>query len=452
VGIVGVLYGAKVALLPKADAKTSTVNRWKTEKLMRGDVTLSITTIGTLNPTQLVWVGSQVSGKVQQVLKKPNDPVKKDELMGLLDTELLESDRRTAEVHLSQSQGALSLLRVERANLVLRDARLKQSLASKQIAVERAKATLELASKNRKRYEDLIVVSGTSQTEVDMRVLEEGNCERDMRMTAIELELLKLDQQQVESDYKQIAVREELAQADIDQSRAALERAKTNLNYARIVSPIDGVVMDRAIELGQTLAATFQTPNMFQIAADLSSLRIDAQVDEADVGKIKAGQEVTFEVDAWRGETFKGTVTLVRLLAKNTANLVTYPVQVEASNPADPDHPHGKLLPGMTASLKFVVAKRPGVLLLPGTALRFVPPPDVAPKVTDTGETKTEKQPGTRGTVFVTDKLGVLQRRVIRVGDSDGEKFELLTGDLKEGDEVVVGANEGAAKAFFEMH
>lgn len=428
-GIVGWKY-----LSPKFSFRAAPA--WKTEKVGRGDVLITVTATGTVGPQRTVMVGSQVSGKVKEVRRYANDAVKEGEVLAVLDTELLEQDKRTAEVRLLQVRAALTLLQVERDNLALRQERLKGTVERKRITVARAKGTLELAAKNRKRSEDLMAVDATSQTELDIRMLEETNSRHDLRLMEIDLEQSELDRQQLVADGKQLDAKEEQAKADIQQYEAALERVKTNLGYATIASPIAGVVLQHLIEPGQTVAASFQTPNMFKVASDLSRVRIDAQLDEADIGKIRDGQEVTFDVDAYRGETFAGKVTQVRLQWENKGNLVTYPVLVEAANPPDKERPYGKLLPGMTAGLKFVVDRHKDAVLLPAAALRFIPPPGMAPA---SKENKDTKKGGTRGTVFVADGKGMLASRTVVVGETDGDNYELLDGEVKEGDEVIVG-------------
>ncbi len=443
VGLLALAYAGASYYMGRASTKP-VVDRWKVEKLARGEIVVSISTIGTLNPTQVVWVGAQVSGKVKDVHKQINDPVKEGDLLALIDTDLLESERRSAEVRLSQAQASLALLKVDRISLNQKADRLKVSLKSREVAIDRARATSELADKNRQRFQDLFSADAASQGELDTRVLEEANSRRDVRSMEIELDLLRLDQAQVEIDVQQLDVKMDVAKADIDQAQAALERARTNLGYARLVAPIDGVVLDRAIEPGQTIAASFQAPNLFKIAADLTKLRIDARVDEADVGRLLAGQDATFEVDAYRGELFTCKLKKVKLQAEEKTNPVIYPVQFEADNPPTPERPMGKLLPGMTASLKVTINRRQNLLVLPGAALRFRPPEDAnAPKppgsaTTDDDDTGTKK-PGIRGTVYVADAAGVLTKKTVRVGDNDGERFELLSGELKDGDAIVVG-------------
>jgi len=417
---------------------------WKTEKVGRGDILVTVTATGTISPLRTIMVGSQISGKVKEVRRTSNDPVKQGEVLAVLDTDLLESDKHAAAVHLTQSRASLALLKVERENLVLKQERLKHSIEQKQIGVARAKDTLELAAKNRERAEDLLPVFATSQTDVDIKKLEERNAKHDLRLMEIGVEDAQLDQRQLVCDAKQLDAKEEQAQADIEQAEAALARTVTNLNYATILSPIDGVVLENLIEPGQTVAASFQTPNLFKVASDLSQVRIQAQLDEADIGRIRGSQEVSFDVDAYRGETFTGKVTLVKLQSESKGNLVTYPVLVEAQNPVDKDHPHGKLLPGMTANLRFVVDKRKDAVLLPAAALRFIPPQGMAPMqanttAKDAKDAKNAKKGCTHGTVFMADGKGMLQSHAVSVGENDGDKYELLEGEVKEGDEVAVG-------------
>ncbi|MCY3020270.1 MAG: efflux RND transporter periplasmic adaptor subunit [Planctomycetota bacterium] len=440
--IVVLLIGAGVVgwkyVSPKLHFRPQTM-LWKTDKIGRGDILVVVTATGTVGPQRTVMVGSQISGKVKEVRKYSNDRVKEGEVLALLDTEMLESEKKSADVRLSQVRAAISLLKVERENLAIKQERQKSSIECKTISVARARGTLELAAKNRQRLQDLMAVDAAPQTDLDIRVLEEANSKRDLRLMEIDLEQAELDQRQLVADARQLDAREEQAVADVQQAEAALARAITNLGYATIVSPISGVVLQHLVEPGQTVAASFQTPNMFKVASDLSLVRIDAQLDEADIGKIKEAQEVTFDVDAYRSETFTGKVTLVKLQSEQKGNLVTYPVLVEAKNPPDKERPHGKLLPGMTANLRFVVDRRKDVLLLPAAALRFIPPPGMEPPKNTGKDGKEAKKGGTRGTVFVADEKTLLAARPVLVGETDGDLYELLEGEVKEGDEVIVG-------------
>jgi HlyD family secretion protein len=426
------MLGPKVAFGPKPP-------EWRTDAVSRGDIQVSVTATGTIAPVRTVMVGAQISGKVKDVLKYANDPVKAGEPLARLETELLDSEKRTAELRLNQARTALALLKVARANLALKEERLTSSIERKRITIQRSKGTLDLAAKNRQRSQDLLAVDATTQTDLDIRQLEEANAKHDLRLMEIDLEQTILDKKQLVTDAKELDAKEEQANADIEQAQAALNRVITNLGYATIVSPIDGVVLQHLIEPGQTVAASFQTPNLFKVASDLSVVRVDAQLDEADIGKIKAGQEVTFDVDAYRGETFTGKVELVKLQSESKGNLVTYPVLVQAKNPPDADRPTGKLMPGMTAGLKFVVTQKKDVLRVPAAALRFIPPPTVAAPKPAVSEKKETKKGGINGTIFIVGAMGQLEARQVCVGETDGEFYEVLGSELKDGDQVVVG-------------
>jgi len=456
------LGGAAVTLAPRLKAKPPA---WKTENVTRGKLVITVTATGTVGPIQTLLIGSQISGRVKTVEKVANDLIKKGDVLALLDTELLDSEKRGADVRLLQARAALSQLKVERENLDIRRLRHASAIERKKISIQRAKGTLELASKNLKRIKDLIAVDAAPQSDYDIRELEESNTRHDLRLQEIDLEQSSVDMQQIDADAKQLSAREEQAGADIMQAESQLARVVTSLKYASIISPIDGVVLQHLIEPGQTIAASFQTPNLFKLATDLRLIRIDAQLDEADVGRIISGQDVTFDVDAYRNDAFTGKVALVRIQSESKGNLVTYPVLVQASNiPKEPriskidtsksvaslkglpstistsvQAEEWKLLPGMTANLKFVVDQRENVVLLPNAALRFIPPlgmaPDKLPEVKD--EKKVRK--GTKGSVFITNALGLLDRRAVTVGENDGENFELLEGDIKEGDAIVTG-------------
>lgn len=452
------VVGVVTFVLPKLQPQPP---QWRTEILGKGDLVITVTAAGTVNPLRTVAVGAQISGKIQEVLKVSNDAVKEGDVLARIETELLDSEKRSAEVRLAQAKAAYNQLRVERENLEIRRLRNKQTLDQKRISVERSKGTLELATKNLNRYKDLLKVDATTLTEIDIRELEEANSRRDLKLAEIALEQMAIDDKQIVADAKTLDAREEQQSADIQQAQAQLERTLTNLKYATILSPIDGVVLEHLVEPGQTVAASFQTPNMFRVATDLSHVRIDARLDEADIGRIRVGQVVKFDVDAYKNETFEGTVAIMRLApdSKATSTVVTYSVLVEASNPKVEITPlpsgrispevlkilgvtpanHGwKLLPGMTASLRFTVDSKLGILRLPGSALRFIPPPFFAAERKSITNDP-DKKKGTRGIVYVPGKEGRLETRNVVVGETDGNFYELLESDLKEGDVVVVG-------------
>jgi HlyD family secretion protein len=226
------------------------------------------------------------------------------------------------------------------------------------------------------------------------------------------------------------------AQAQVDQTAAQLAKDRTNLGYSVIRSPVAGVVVNRAVDLGQTVAASFQTPTLFQIAQDLRKMQIDSSFAEADIGNIKVGQPVQFTVDAFPDRTFNAAVRQVRLNPTTQQNVVTYDVVVAVDNPDQ------ILMPGMTAYVSVVVARHKSALLVPNAALRFKPPEGVAEIVK--GKATEDKAQGASGTVFVMEKQR-LRAIPVRLGISDGKFTEVLSGDVKDGDPLVVGAAQTSA-------
>ena len=224
----------------------------------------------------------------------------------------------------------------------------------------------------------------------------------------------------------------ESAQAQVKQAEAQLAKDRTNLDYSVIRSPVSGVVVNRAVDIGQTVAASFQTPTLFQIAQDLSKMQIDSSFAEADVGSIKVGQPVQFTVDAFPERTFHASVRQVRLNPTTVQNVVTYDVVVAVDNPDQ------ILMPGMTAYVNVQVAQHKDVLTVPNAALRYRP--------ADAAEVAARAKPPARaearsGTVYVLE-AGKLRVVPVQTGISDGRVTEIVASDLKDGDAVVVGALE----------
>lgn len=269
--------------------------------------------------------------------------------------------------------------------------------------------------------------------------------------------------------YKVLVSKKLIAQSDFDlaeynysnaignlkNAKSVYERNKINLSYARIYSPIDGIILNRAVDEGQTVAASFNTPTLFTIANDLTQMRVEAKVDEADIGKVKDGQRVEFTVDAFPLKKFDGEVTEIRLQPVSSANVITYTVVINAPNPDK------ILMPGMTANANFFVTERKDILVVPSKAVQFTPDqealaiynqhiaqgnPQGAPlQAPALGEAPANVQSdeGAEKTVWVKRGTGIHPRK-IKVGVTDEIHYELLSG-LNEGDEVVIGMNSSVA-------
>ena len=428
---------------------------WTTQKVDTGDIVVTISASGTVEPLDSVQVGSQVSGKIKEILVQPDQRVKAGETLALIDPELLEADRRDKELLLKQAQSSLATLSIDRENIDLREKKTRLNMELLKVEVERGKGILSLAIKNLQRYQELLRVNATSEMEIDSRTLEKENAERDLEAKNLDLRQLAIELDQEAADRKSLEERQRQNELNVEQTQQALAKAVTNLSYASILSPITGVVLERAVDPGQTIAAQFQAPNLFTIVSDLSVVRIRAQLDEADVGKVLPGQKVTFDADAFKGQQFTGAVKSVRLKHEMRGNLVTYPVIIEAQNPPSPEYPYGRLRPGMTAYLTFEVQQKKKATRVPAAALRFTPPeeakvdkskPVVAAesgKKTLNGKKAAGANPGMPATVHVCGKEGNLKALAVRVGESDGEYYELLSNELKAGDEVVTANQDG---------
>ena len=351
-----------------------------TEPITRGDVTTAVTATGTVNAVTTVNVGTQVSGRIQSIDVDYNSRVKKGEVIAQIDPALFEAQVAQAKANLSNA----------RANL------------------DKAEATLADAKRTRDRYQELFARDLVARSELDT----------------------------AETNYATDAASVAAAKTQIDQAAAALALAETNLHYTKIVSPVDGVVISRNVDVGQTVAASFQTPTLFVIAADLTKMQIDTSVDEADISGIKPGQDVEFSVDAYPDETFRGTVSQVRNAAVTVQNVVTYDVVVTV------DNKDLKLKPGMTAEVSIITAVARGVLRIPDAALRFRPCENGRPL------------PGGPGPAVWVLENGKPVRVPVTVGISDGTYSELLSGDLKEGQPVITESlvqsrRRGAGPRFF---
>jgi HlyD family secretion protein len=225
------------------------------------------------------------------------------------------------------------------------------------------------------------------------------------------------------NDYDAAETNYDSAKAQLAQAKAALESAQTNLNYTKIFSPVDGIVISRNVDVGQTVAASFQTPTLFTIAQDLTKMQIDTNVAEADIGKVKVGQDVEFTVDAYPDTTFAGKVWQKRQAPITVQNVVTYDVVVQV------DNRDFKIMPGMTANVSVITSTKVDVLRIPNAALRFRP----ADRTPEKGVGGEKKGPG----IWVLEN-GKPKRVGITLGISDGSYTEVLSGELKEGQLLII--------------
>ena len=361
---------------------------YKTEKVSRGEIKSVVTATGTVNAVTTVSVGTQVSGTIKRLMVDYNSPVKKGQLLAQIDPSTVQAQ-------------------VDQANANLWSAKATMEKAA--VATLDARRTLQ-------RNKELFAQNFIARSDLDTAETNSQSAEAQQKVT----------------------------QAQVGQAQAALKIAETNLQYTNILSPVDGTVISRSVDVGQTVAASFQTPTLFSIAQDLTKMQIDTNVDEADIGKVQVGQEVSFTVDAYPDTIFNGKVAVVRNAPITVSNVVTYDVVIQV------DNPQLKLKPGMTANVSITIETRKDVLRISNAALRFKPA-----EVKGKSE-KTQDKQGMKGTkvwILENDKPKPVK---VTIGLSDGNYTEISAGELKEGQEIITdnlnNKKDSSSSASAEVH
>ena len=370
---------------------------FETAAIDRGRVVAKVTATGTLSAIVTVQVGSQVSGRLQKIMVDYNSPVHKNQLIAKIDPELFQAAFEQAKANLAAAKGNL------------------------------AKAEAQALDSDRQFKR--------SQSLAERKLIAQAD----------------LDTAQATADAAHAAV--DAAKGAVEQAQASLNEAQINLAYTNIYSPTDGVVISRNVDVGQTVAASLQAPTLFVIAEDLRKMQVDTSVAEADIGRLRDGMPATFTVDAYPGETFRGAVRQIRNAPQTVQNVVTYDAVI------DIDNVDLKLKPGMTANATFVVAERSDVLRVSNAALRYRPSAEVlalaglgAAKDASgsrsgqrAGQAKADPAVAARRIFVLSD--GKPRPVSIKTGVTDGTLSEIVEGDLKAGDQVIVDASGTGAAA-----
>jgi HlyD family secretion protein len=381
--------------------------RLDTARVDRGHIVAKVTATGTLSAIVTVQVGSQVSGRIQALYADFNSPVKKGQRIAKIDPQLFQASVEQARANFLAAQGNLAKTKAQALD------------AQRQLARNRSLAERKLVA----------------QADLDTS----------------------------ESSYDAAEATVQAAQGSVEQARAALHQAQVNLAYTDIVSPTNGVVISRNVDVGQTVAASLQAPTLFVIAEDLGKMQVDTSVAEADVGRLRAGMPASFTVDAYPSEAFRGTVRQIRNAPQTVQNVVTYDAVVDVANP------ELKLKPGMTANVTFVYAEKDDVLRIPNAALRFRPTPEMTAALRGGGGgagARGRSGAGASGGAGASRGVGAgassaaatvaaatPDRRTIwvmrgespapvrvRTGISDGSVTEIVEGEVEAGDAVVTDA------------
>src|ERR1019366_1447975 len=402
----------------------------------RGDIEAAITTTGNTNAVTTVQVGSQVSGNVIALYADFNTKVKKGELVARIDPAIFQAKVDQAKANLD---GAQSAVVTARATVVKADSDIANAQANvataKANVVHAQSAVTDAGTKNVRRVE-LVKQGIIAQEDADtaQSTYDQAVASFDAETAAMVAAQSAVASAEAQKEVAQAQL--QAAESQVKQNAAALRQAQLDLDHTQIVAPVDGTVVSRNMDVGQTVAASFQAPTIFLIAQDLTKMQVDTNVDESDVGPIRVGQQANFTVDAYPGVIFPGVVSQIRQAPINVQNVVTYDVVVEVSN-ADL-----KLFPGMTANVKIVTGRAEHALRLPVAALRFRPAAAAAP----VGAAKAPSKSGGRAAsgapaqqaVYVLEQ-GKLKRTPVKLGLTDGNYTEVLNG-LSEGQLVVTGA------------
>lgn len=344
--------------------------RYQTQKLEKCTITDVVEASGTINPVNTVSVGSTVSGLMKAIYVDYNSEVKKGQLLAQIDPANFQASVDQNRAQINNAEANLAKLNAE----------------------------MVMAQKTYNRYKNLYNKNFVARSELD----------------------------QAESDYLAKKASIGAQQASIAQARANYKTAMTNLGYTKIIAPVDGTIISRDIDVGQPVAASFQAPELFTIAQDLTKMQIEVNVSEADIGKVKEGQNVQYTLDGYPDSTFYGKVTQVRLDSTTTSNVVTYTVIVSVSNE------DLKLKPGMTANVSIITKESKDVMCAPSIALKFSP---------ETNGQKYKNQG-----IWILDN-GKPRRIDIKEGVSDDTNVEIISPRLKFGDDVIVGSSGGKRKA-----
>jgi HlyD family secretion protein len=353
----------------------------------RGTVAAKVTATGNLSALLTVQVGSQVSGRVQELFVDYNSPVKKGQPIAKLDPVLFQAAVEQARAGLLSAQGSLKKDQAQEIN---------------------TKVMYERTAK-------LVAAQVSAQSDLDAALANEGAAAA-----------------QVEAD-----------QSNLESLRAVLHQTQVNLDYTTIISPIDGTVISRSVDVGQTVAASFQAPTLFVIAEDLRRMQVDTNVGEADVGRLTPGMKATFTVDAYPTKQFIGTVRQVRNNAQTLQNVVTYDAVIDVENP------NLLLRPGMTANCTFVAAQKDNVVRLRNAALRFQPDPQLLARigVADPAKASSPQDPNRRTVWVLRDNKPVSV--AVSTGVSDGTWSELMAGDVQPGDVLITDMTLNARRGLF---
>jgi HlyD family secretion protein len=397
---------------------------YQTARVTTGDITSTVAATGNLNAVVTVQVGSQVSGNIKALYADFNTKVTKNQLVAVIDPELFQARVNQARANLDAAHASLlnAQAAVTKAQADVSGA--KASLENVKAQLAKAQADLRDADLKLQRrialYAKLLIAKedcDTAQATYDADVA---------TVQAVQAQI-KASEDSVKSAEAQLDVaraQTESMAAQIRQSQAALAQAELDLEHTQIRAPVEGKVISRHMDVGQTVAASFQAPTIFEIAQDLTKMQVDTNVDEADVSQVQVGQHATFTVDAFPGTNFPADVVQIRQAAINVQNVITYDVVLAV------DNSRLRLLPGMTTNVRILTSTLKGVMKIPNAALRFKP----------SGAGPAGRKERGVQTIYMSDAGGPPRPVQVTTGLSDGMFTAVLSGDIHAGDIVITGS------------
>lgn len=399
------LAAAGVAIYRSATGNSSGP-AYRLAKVEAGPITAVVAATGTLNPVISVQVGSQVSGQIKEIHVDFNSNVKQGQLIARIDPEIFEYRVHQAEADLEATRAAVLTQQA--------------AVAAQRAEIARVEANLRDAKRDYDRKRLLVEKDFISASERD-------KAQALFESTAAQLDAARAQLQVAEAQARN-------GEAVVKQRQAQLAQTRVDLKHTEIRAPVDGVVVKRSVDTGQTVAASLQAPELFVIARNLSDMQVDTSIDEADVGRVRVGQKATFTVDSFPGRSFEGQVMQVRKAAQVVSNVVTYTVVISAANP------DLGLLPGMTANVRIVTAHKDRVLKVPNAALRFRPESNGK----DGGASSAASRPARGlkaggGRVWLPAGEGKPRAVDVRTGLTDGTTTEIVSDEIAEGTEVITG-------------
>jgi len=471
----------------------SSSTQYMTARIERGNLRNTVTATGALQAVTTVQVGSQASGTISALYADYNSVVKKGQVVAQLDPSVSKAQVEQARANLEQARASLvqSKAAVVNARAGVADAQAKGQAAKSTVQNNQAgvsgaeanvavlKAQLDDALSLLKQQESLLKSGVIAQRDYDVSQTAYRTAEAKYNQSVSQLNQAKLTEQSASSagiaqsnaavEQSQAQVQQSQAQvqqaaAQVQQAQAALSLAEVNLSHTTIASPIDGIVVSRDVNVGQTVAASLSAPTLFTIANDLTQMQVIANIDQADIGLVEQAKAVKFTVDAFPGKDFDGKIEQMRINPQNVQNVVTYNVVIDVNNPEQ------KLKPGMTANLTITIDERNSVLKVPNSALRFTPQGGTGERTgggAGNGQSRRRAQgdaanggeqvnfapasapvlEGQTRVVWVLGQDGKPQSRRIKIGLTDGASTEVVDGNLNEGDMVITGQTIAGSKA-----